>query len=53
MGLLSYLTPARDLDEEYELEYLIAENIVFQVDETICGRTLEELNGQSIVEFWG
>jgi len=49
-----FLTPARCPadDHEYDLEHLIAENIVFQIDETISYHTVEELDGSLISEFW-
>lgn len=51
----AYLTPARDVgdDQEFDIEHLVAENIVYQVDEIIGYHTAQELHGRSISEFWG
>ena len=49
-----YLTPARDPrdDATTDLEHLIAENLVFQVDETIGYHTVRELDGARLDSFW-
>jgi hypothetical protein len=49
-----YLTPARDpaSDTNYDLEHLIAEHLVFLVDETIAYHTAEELDGSKLSNFW-
>jgi hypothetical protein len=49
-----YLTPARDpaSDINYDLEHLIAEHLVFLVDDTIGNHTAEELAESNLPDFW-
>jgi hypothetical protein len=50
-----FWSPARNPSDQefYDLEHLIAENLVFSVEDTMHSRTIAELNGTSLPDHWG
>jgi hypothetical protein len=52
--LRAFLSPARDpqTDSTFDLQHLIAEGVVFGMDETIRRFTAQELDGSTLSDFW-